>query len=255
VLVENRARHWLSRRLPGVEPTPLLVSRLEARRRGLQAELITVAVCVAAMLVWAAVDRRNRPPVGPDAVDVRGLVLFIGINLALVLGMSAGILRRRGLERAALAGRTVRSAHPSAASVGRLIGERMRTMVIAVQGCGVVLGAAVALFAPREPDRIFGLAFLIGVGVLGALGAVNLAAVMRRPALAEDSESLVVDDLLRAEDARRAVAPYSVMVALVAGTGTADSWVVWPFLCFAVLGLAYWMLTERAVTCQVVAVP
>jgi hypothetical protein len=247
----ERARQWLRKhRLDGVEPTALVMARLDARQRGLRAEIITVLLGTVALLVWSVIDHRRRSPAGPDGTDPNSLVWLIATYVILILGMLAGLGYRRRLERPLLASRRTRSAHPAAAGVAQVLGRGQVAMAVVVYGGGLLLGAAVVVLAPRPPDRTLALVFLGGIGVVAALAVVTLTAVLRRPALAEDSESLLVDDLLRAEDARRAVVPYPAIVGLVVGlNSTVDSWLIWTFLGYFGIGLVSWLLAERSVRC------
>jgi hypothetical protein len=241
------AQRWLARnRLEHIEPTPLLVARLNARRAGIRAEIVTVAVIMAGMLTWSFIDHRTRGHVGPDRVDMRDFVWQITFNVALVLGMATGFWWRYRTERVLLAGMTVRSAHPSAVGPARMLGRRRLVAAVAVNVGGIAVSAGVALLAPGEPDRTLATTVAVGIAVLAALGALNLAAVLRRPSLAEDSASLDVDDVLRTDDARRAIVPYALLVGFIAaGASTVGSWVNWPFLAYTVAGAACWWLGER----------
>jgi hypothetical protein len=117
--------------------------------------------------------------------------------------------------------------------------------ILVMHGGGLLLGAATALLAPRPPDRTLAITFLACVAVTAALSGVALAGVLRRPSVAEDSESLLVDDLLRAQDAREVVQPYPIMLAIVAAAGsTVGSWQVWTFLAYAGLSTVFWLSVE-----------
>ena len=253
----ERARQWLRKhRLDGVEPTRLVMARLDARQRGLRAEIITVLLGTVVLVGWSVIDNRRRPPTGPDGTDPNSLVWLIATYVIFTLGMLAGFQYRSRLERPLLASRRTRSAHPTAAGVAQVLGGGQAAMAVVVNGGGLLLGAVVAVLARRPPDRVLALVFLAGIGVTAALAVITLTAVLRRPSLAEDSESLLVDDLLRAEDARRAVVPYPAIVGLVVGLNSiGDSWVSWPFLGYAGIGLVSWLLAERSVRCAPTAEP
>lgn len=88
---------------------------------------------------------------------------------------------------------------------------------------------------------------MVGTAILAGVGGLALVTTLRRPSLAEDSDSLLVDDVLRADDARNTVAPYPIAIALVTGlSSTVDSWVLWPFLGYAAVALILWIPAERA---------
>jgi hypothetical protein len=241
----DRARRWLRQhRLGDIEPTPLLAARLAARRRAKFAEVITVVVGTSGMLAWMlAADYRGT---SGDSADLFGLVWQVSFNIALILGMAAGFWWQRREERPLLQGMAVRTAHPEATSATRVLGQRRVRTALAINVGGVATGAAVALLAPDGADRALALAFLLGVAVLAGLGALALNAVLRRPSVAEDSASLAVDDALRVEDGRRALVPYALLIAvIVAVNTTASSWAIWPFLGYAVAGVAGYVFGER----------
>jgi hypothetical protein len=241
--------------MPGIEPTPLVIARLVTRMRGARAELITVFVCTAGLVAWVAVDPRFDGDTTPQNADLNGLGWSIAVNAVLVLTASIGLWHRHRAEDARLAGMTVRTAHPSAADVRQVLGPASFNAAVAAYGGGLALGAITALLAPKAGDRMLGLAFLIGVVVFIGLAVLNLAVVLRRPALAEDADSLRVDDVLRSVDARSVVGPYPAIAAVVAGVSTTDgSWLIWPFLCYAAVGFFGWAFAQRPAACRVVAV-
>jgi hypothetical protein len=151
------------------------------------------------------------------------------------------------VERRLLAASRTRSAHPAAAGVARVLGTGHLAAVLVVHGGGLLLGAVTVLLAPNPPDRALALAFLGSMAVLATLSGLALAGVLRRPSVAEDSDSLLVDDVLRTQDARAAVAPFQLVVALVAAVGsTVGSWLIWSFLGYVAIGTACWVAAEVA---------
>jgi hypothetical protein len=126
-----------------------------------------------------------------------------------------------------------------------VLGSPHLAVVLIVHGGGLVLCTAAALLASRPADRALALAFLGPVAVLAALSGLALAGVLRRPSVAEDSDSLLVDDVLRTLEARATVLPLPVLVALVAAMGgTGGSWLTWSFFTYAGLGTAFWLHAE-----------
>ncbi|HET9142568.1 hypothetical protein [Actinophytocola sp.] len=244
----RRAREWLSGHRLDVEPTPLVVGRLEARRRGKRAEFATDFVCWIGIVVWMMLDGND------DRTIVDHLQMIVWI-LTLIAGMLIGAWWQRRLESPLLAGLRTRAAHPAAASLERVLGRGHLYAAVGIFGGGLVLGAALTVLAPSASTRSLALVFLSGVAVLGAAGAVALATTLRRPALAEDPESLLVDDALRTEDARRAIWPYPL--AIVLGFGL-DPAVGGPaslaLLVYLVVGVAWCVvvdhLAKRAPTVQ-----
>jgi hypothetical protein len=235
-----RARKWLNRnRLGGIEPSALLVDRLTARRRG---SWIVAIAALASVGAWSVFDDPSEPAPGPHETDVGDLVGFMVINLALVFATLIGLWWVYRQERRLLATRTTRTAHPAAASVARVLGTGHVAASLVVYGGGLLVGAAAALLAPR-PERALALAFLVSVAVVAALSGLALAGVLRRPSVAEDSESLLVDDILRTDDAHTVVAPLPLVVALVAAIGEPITpWLFWMLLGYTVIGAIAWLL-------------
>ncbi|HEU5476164.1 MAG TPA: hypothetical protein VFV67_36530 [Actinophytocola sp.] len=241
----ERARCWLRRQRLEIEPSPLVVGRLEARRRGARAEIVTELAGVIALLTWMFLVHGGDDPVTNQAWS-------IGIIGIVVVGMLVGFWWQRRVERPLLAGHPTRAAHPAAAGVERVLGRAHLRAAVAVYGGGLLLGTALAMFAPPGTARGLALVFLAGVTVLGALSGLALATTLRRPSLADDAESLLVDDALRTEDARRATLPYVLIVALMfamdptIGLGSPASMAL---LGYAVAGGACWYLAERNARC------
>jgi hypothetical protein len=241
-----RARAWLSRnRLGHVEPSALLVDRLEARRRGNWINGVTVVAFFVLLFSWNRISRGSGFGFDSDATGVGGLVFFMLTNVVLILALWAGHWYAYRAERRLVLARRTRSAHPTAAGVARVLGAGHLAAVLVVYGGALLVGAATALLAPRPPDRALALTFLGSIAVLAVLSGLALAGVLRRPSVAEDSDSLLVDDVLRTEDAIAAVAPFPIVVALVAAVGsTVGSWLIWSFLGYAVVGAASWLAAE-----------
>ncbi|HEV2783857.1 MAG TPA: hypothetical protein VGX25_31105 [Actinophytocola sp.] len=241
-----RTREWLGRnRLGHIEPSALLVERLAARRRGNRINVGTVLAFFVILGAWSVTTGRSGSAFDPDETDVSGLVFFVLTNVALILALWAGLWYAYRAERRLLAASRTRTAHPAAAGVARVLGRSHLAAVLVVHGGGLLLGAATALLAPRPPDRALALAFLGSVALLSVLSGLAVAGVLRRPSVAEDSDSLLVDDVLRTQDTRAAVAPFPILVALVAGVGsTVGSWLIWSFLAYAGLGCVCWAYAE-----------
>ncbi|HEV8557000.1 MAG TPA: hypothetical protein VGR06_11470 [Actinophytocola sp.] len=245
----ERAREWLRRNQLGrIEPSALLVERLEARRRGNWITFGTVMAYTAIFTILSDLAERSRSDSTPDESDVSGLAWSVLTPVVIILAWGAGLWYSYRAERRLLGARRTRTAHPAAARVARVLGPRYLAVVLVVHGGGLLLGAATALLASRPVDRALALAFLGSIAVLATLFGLVLAGVLRRPSVAEDSDSLLVDDVLRTQDARAAVVPLPILVALVAALGdsTVGSWLIWSLLGYAVLGAACWVAAEVA---------
>lgn len=235
-----RAREWLRRnQLDHIEPSTMLVDRLAARRRGNWIYAGTLAV------FWAVLVA-----VIPDDPNAAGNLAFIVLNnVFLLLAMAAGLWYATRAERRLVLASRIRTAHPAAPRAARVLGSRYLAAVLAVYVGGLLLGTVTALLAPRPADRGLALAFLGSVAVLTIVSGLALAGVLRRPSVAEDSDSLLVDDVLRAQDARAAVMPFPIVVAVIAAVGgTVGPWLVWSFLAYAALGAACWAAV--AIACR-----
>jgi len=238
----RRARNWLRDHRLDIEPTPLVVGRLEARRRGVRAEVVTDLVCMAGLIAWGAVDSRSEQPV-LDKISPIGWIVIVTV------GMLVGFWWQRRVERPLLAGCTTRAAHPTAAGPQRVLGRGHLRLAVAVYGGGLLLGTVLTIVAPPGTTRALAMVFLVGVAVLALLSALALATTLRRPSLAEDPESLLVDDALRTEDARRATVPYPLVIAVFFGLDpnlTLGSPITLALLAYTVAGAVYWYLVDRA---------
>jgi hypothetical protein len=92
------------------------------------------------------------------------------------------------------------------------------------------------------------------VGVFALIGLVGLVHVVRRPAIAEDEQSLGDDLLLRREDALRVVLPYPALLALIAAVQSRSLTVLFVLFGYAVVA-AVWSLANLAVTHATAARP
>jgi hypothetical protein len=236
-----RARKWLrGNRLGDVEPSELLVARLEARRRGNRIHVAAALGLIMAMAVWRWID-----PSAPEENTVSGIGLSAFLYAMVIVALCLGWWYQVRVERRLLPPTRIRSAHPAAASVLDVLGPAHLVAGIVVFGGGLLVGAAGALLAPRPSDRVLALTFLVAVAVLAALGCLALVTVLRRPTVAEDAESILVDDVLRTQDARSALVPLPILVALATASGaTPRSWVLWALLAHTAVGAACWLFAE-----------
>jgi hypothetical protein len=237
----TRARKWLrGNRLGDVEPSELLVARLEARRKGNRIHLAAGLAFITVMGVWRGIDRS-----APDENTVSGIGLSAFMYAMFIVALCLGWWYQDRAERRLLPPTRIRTAHPAATSVLDVLGPAHLVAGTVVFGGGLLLGAAGALLAPRQPDRVLALTFLAAVTVLATLGCLALVTVLRRPTVAEDAESILVDDVLRTQDARSALMPLPILVALATASGTTPgSWVLWALLAYTAVGAACWLFAE-----------
>ncbi|TDP96335.1 hypothetical protein [Labedaea rhizosphaerae] len=243
----QNASCWLRRNdLGWVTLTPTLTERLAARRQGTRAEIWAVAIGMVLLVVWGVLQRRAG--LGPGRTPLTGVAEFAISVLVLVFGAWLGMRVQRRREREVAARMRTRVTHPGGRTVRGVLGRYYATAAVLIYAAGIAVGAVVAA---ESDERAIGVAFTVTVVVLGMIGAVVLFDVLRRPALAAERESLAVDDALRRMDARRAVTPYPVVVALVAGVATTPgSHVLWWLIGYGVLSAVLWgvaeLLTKRS---------
>jgi hypothetical protein len=192
-----------------------------------------------AMAVWRGID-----PSAPEENTVSGIGLSAFLYAMVIVALCLGWWYQVRAERRLLPPTRVRTAHPAAASVLDVLGPAHLVAGTVVFGGGLLVGAAGALLAP-PPDRALALTFLVAVAVLAAVGCLALVTVLRRPTVAEDAESIIVDDVLRTQDARYAMVPLPILVALATASGaTPRSWVLWALLAYTAVAAACWLFAE-----------
>jgi hypothetical protein len=139
-----------------------------------------------------------------------GLILAVDSTPVRVAGLAAVVLsvlvvrllvrqRRRAIEREIAATLTRRVAHTVPLKTREIVGVGF------MSAAGLVyLGAGLLVLTAASPDRkpqaVTAVLFLIAA--LGVMDGLEVAVIAHRPALAEDAQSLAIDDVLRTEDAR-----------------------------------------------------
>ncbi len=215
---------WLSPREPVfVEPTPLLVARIQARRRFRRRIMAGVVAAAVALMIatWTWSPETDSPA-----------MYMAKISAAYVasLGTMWWILRgpRRAEHRIA---RTVRTRVARPATVG--VREVVGSWHLAAAGAGYVAATLIGVVALASVDstqhRLAAVVCLAAVAACAVISAATVLAVVRRPALAEDDRSLAADDLLRVEDARQALGRYpliAVVAQLAAVIAPGNWWII-----------------------------
>jgi hypothetical protein len=254
-----RARAWLDKHaLRDRDPQPLLVARLEARRRG---ELIGVGgaiVVVATYFGWRAWQAVTDPPADAASADRDFVETLAGMSVAYLL-LAVGTLVALGYQRRAdrrLAG-TLRQrvARTTASGARRLLVGGFAVAAIVLYGGGLLVGCTAALVTSHPSDRAAATVFVAGVLGYAALGLAVAANVSRRPAIADDEASLLDDELLRREDVRQALVPYPTMLALVAGVGSHSDRLLLVYVGYALTAAGVWAVASRAATRSTVVDP
>jgi len=129
--------------------------------------------------------------------------------------------------------------------MSRIIAFGVAAALVVYSG-GVLVGSVMMTTAVDAGDRRFSAVVLGAVVVFGALGSALLAQVVRRPAIAEDAQSLVDDSLLRREDAVKAVEPFPAVVALIAALDSALGLSRVAYLAYGLLAFVVWLLARSA---------
>ncbi|WP_199433964.1 hypothetical protein [Qaidamihabitans albus] len=240
----RRARRWLARhRAPGREPSPLLTARLAVREQARQ-RLVVHLLVFGFLLIGFTLLREFVVDVSVRAggTELMGPVLLAGAYL-LMAGSSWWLSRwKRRAERSIAEGMPRRVAHSAVRSPGEVLGGPFLLAAGSTYIGGVALGLGMLLFSTSVVDRALGVIFAAGTLAVGVVAAVVAGEEVRRPALAEDDETLAVDDLLRTEDAHYIV-PFPVLVALVASTSTHGAVEMTALLAFTLVTALLWTAT------------
>jgi hypothetical protein len=239
---EARARRWLDRHGATDRPTtPLLRARLDARYQGEMLSWVLIGVAIVAYLVAATLSTEPRP--GRTSLYQVGF-FYAAMALAVIAGLWLQGRNERRIGQALIR----RVAHPQAVSVGAVVGRWFVVATVVTVGAGVLVGVAAEVGAADPEDRGVGLILLAAVGVFALIGLVGLVHVVRRPAIAEDEQSLGDDLLLRREDALRVVLPYPALLALIAAIQSRSLTVLFVLLGYAVVAATVWFLANWAAT-------
>jgi hypothetical protein len=219
----GRAQKWLVRQgLVEFEPTWLVAGRIAARHRAAVAEGVIIGLAMAvsvAGLVAAFVTGDLRKS------DERSwyIELQAATCVMFALGMLVGFLVAARGDRAVAQSLTGRVAHPAAVGLRDVLGRRrIRAAVVAYPG-GLVAGGFVALVVDA-PSRGPVIIFLAAITLMSVIAGIGLLGVLRRPAVATDPRSLYVDDVLRSQDAWRALGPYPYLLGMNIATMGTSPW-------------------------------
>lgn len=237
----ERARQWLNRHGAADRPTTaLLLARLDARHRS---ETLSWVLMGAMLAVFVVVELSNVSRPGRESLFRIG-VFYVALALVFLVGLWLQGRRERRIGREL----TRRVAHPQAVQVSTVVGRWFVVATTVSVGAGLLAGVVAAMVATDPGDRELGLFMLAAVGVFALIGLAGLVQVVRRPAIAEDEQSLGDDLLLRREDALRVVTPYPAMLAAVAAVQSRSLTVLFVFLAYALTAAAVYFLAYWAVT-------
>jgi hypothetical protein len=239
---QARAQAWLLKhRRPGRPPTPLLTARIAVRRRAARFEQAAGLIMMVGFAGWgfagiAAGDEPSGLDSGPALLGA-----FVAGYAVLALGSLAALwYQRRGDRRI---GDTLRQrvARPVTPDLRSMLGGWFLAGHTAIYAGGVLAGLAAAVTAPDAAQQAVALVFVVAVLFFAGVAVAVLTDVANRPAVAEDADTLVDDDLLRRQDARsRSSAPYVMALALIAGAFGSDGPMFELMMGYAVVAIPVW---------------
>jgi hypothetical protein len=241
----EQAGVWLAGHgLADVEPTPLLATRLAARRR----TRLAASVLLAAFICAAALNTVS----GSD--QPWSLLVMTAIVVGLVLAQSLLDRWVRRVDRRAGATLPRRAAHPVRLGWRTVIGWPRTAFALAT-----FAGAAVLAISALTVDDSTGW-YPVAIQLIGLCGVavgtcVQLRHLLTHPAVADDEVSLTADAIMRVEDARAVAAPTVVWcLPIVSLVATAPGWWNAAWVAFVVLGvLALWLIEARSAPSGTVA--
>ncbi|QKW13414.1 hypothetical protein [Verrucosispora sp. NA02020] len=196
------ARRWLARHgLTDVEPTPLIATRLEARRHAKLAD----SVLLAGFLIGAAVTHAAGRLADP-AFSWPPLLALVALAVGLLVGQWLIGWWVRRVDRRAGAQLPRRVAHPVELGWPAVLGRSHAIYTAATFTAALLL--AVSVLPMSDLGLRYGaIVVLIGLAGAGAGTVLQLRQVLVSPAVAEDEASLTADVIMRVEDARALATP------------------------------------------------
>ncbi|NUR91887.1 MAG: hypothetical protein HOY71_48090 [Nonomuraea sp.] len=232
------AGEWLARHdLTAARPTPLLASRLAARRRArIAAHAILAVLIIAGALAGVTFGFQPGRPL--PLLALTALVAGLLLAQSLLDGWVRRVDRRAG---ATLSRRAAHLVQPG----WRAVLGRPYAIFAAATFAGAMALAGSALAVPDDTVRQLAVVLLIGLLGATAVLALQLRHLLRRPVVAEDEDSLTADVIMRVEDARELVVP-SVQwtLPMVLLFGTAPAWWSAAAVAYLLLGLAVVVLLQ-----------
>jgi hypothetical protein len=239
----ERAGVWLAGHgLADVGPTPLLATRLAARRR----TRLAAAVLLAAFICAVALIYVSNLPTGA-AVDGFGsyrrlsLLVLTAVVVGLVLAQSLLDWWVRRVDRRAGAALPRRAAHPVRLGWRTVLGWPRAAFAVTTFAGATALAIG-ALTVPDSTTTYAAVVLLIGLCGLAVVMVVQLRHILTYPVVADDEVSLTADVIMRVEDARDVTVPSVVWcLPVVSVFSTALGWwnVAWlVFIVLSVIALA-----------------
>lgn len=244
----RRAARWLRNHGLDAVPTPLLAARLAARRQAMTGLVVMVMVAVVVLTVergWWLVTSTPTSPASA-APSLAGLVMgtvmgTVMLAVVVVRGLSMRWVARA--ERRLGATLAVRAAHVPSAGWRTIMGTRRLWVTAVLYGGSTAVAVAAISFAESAEATTMAIVLLGAIAALAAVTCFEIAGIMRRPCLAEDTASLRVDDVLRAADIQASTTP--LLPALLAASTVSQGGGQYPaWLLLGTIALSTLVLVE-----------
>jgi hypothetical protein len=252
----EQARVWLTGHgLADAAPTPLLATRLAARRRTRLAASVLLALFLCAVaLVYVSDLPADAAGDGFGSGRRWSLLTLTALVVALVLAQSLLDWRVRRIDRRAGATLPRRAAHPVRLGWRTVLG-RPRALFAATTFAATAAMGAAALTRPDSAAKYGAVVLLIGLCGAAAATVVQLHHIVTHPVVADDEASLTADVIMRVEDAREVAVPTVVWsLPVVSVIATVPGWwtAVWgAFIGLGVVALA--LINRRTASSAAVA--
>ncbi|WP_327010465.1 hypothetical protein OHA72_26335 [Dactylosporangium sp. NBC_01737] len=216
------ARAWLAGHgLADAEPTPLLATRLAARRRKRVAAAALLAVFICAVALVYVTTLPLDPAVdglGPDRR--RALLVVTAMVIGLVLAQSLLDRWVRRVDQRAGATLPRRAAHPLRPGWRAVLGVPYAAFTAGTFAGAAALAIA-ALTVQDASARYSAVVLLLGLCGAAASTLAQLHHVLTHPVVADDEVSLNADVIMRTDDAREVAVPTMVWTLPVVSVFTA----------------------------------
>ena len=230
---------WLAGHgLADVGPTPLLATRLAARRRTRLAASVLLAAFICAVALVYVSDRPAGTAVAEAGPHRRwSLLVLTAMVVVLVLAQSLLDWWVRRVDRRAGATLPRRAAYPVRLGWRTVLGWP-RAAFAATTFAGATALAIGALTMQDSTVRYAAVVLLIGLCGVAVGMVVQLRHILTHPVVADDEVSLTADVIMRVEDARDVAVPTVVWsLPVVSVFSTAFGWWNAAWLIFIVLSV------------------
>jgi hypothetical protein len=230
----EQAGVWLAGHgLADVRPTPLLATRLAARRR----TRLAASVLLAAFIIAVALTYTGTTFDGSGSYRRWSLLVLTTMVVGLVLAQSLLDWWVRRVDRRAGATLPRRAAYPVRLGWRTVLGWPRAAFAVATFAGATALAIGV-LTIQDSTARYAAVVLLIGLCGVAVGTVVQLRHILTHPVVADDEVSLTADVIMRVEDARDVAAPTVVWsLPVVSVFSTAFGWWNAAWLVFIVLSV------------------